>query len=264
MILAIPTKLLLSDLLKHNVRCDNGIDHGSVISPWMHPPVHRILGLVSRSSNLRLQRKVWRLDQLKGINEQEVYVKGSCSITDEQTLERFPTLMNANVFNRSGQKLGVIADFVFESKKGNVQYYLVSRSNPLIPGTSRWRLSISKITDKQPGSISCDIDTFEDLPIEKASLKEEFLSKSRKWKSQFEDLTHNASDRLEGWIDDQTNDFERENQFVDNSSEIRDNYDSFDDWIDNLDIDNSEEFNRMNKRKRNTNSSNQRDLDPWI
>tara|TARA_B100000945_G_scaffold191187_1_gene153568 strand:- start:559 stop:1341 length:783 start_codon:yes stop_codon:yes gene_type:complete len=260
--LTIPKKLLLSDLLKHNVRCENGIDHGPVISPWMHPPVHRILGLISRPSNLRLQREVWRLDQLKGINEQEIYVKGLCALSEEQTLERFPTLMYANIFNRSGQKLGSIADFVFEPKKGKIQYYLVSRSNPLIPGTSRWRLSISHISDKQPGSVSCDIDTFEDLPIHKASLKEEFLSKSRKWKSQFQDLTHNASDRLEGWIDDQIS--ENENTTVDDFYETPSDYDSYDDWIDNLDIDSSEEFNRMNKRMRNKSSINERDLDPWF
>jgi len=260
--LAIPTKLLLSDLLKHNVRCENGIDHGPVISPWMHPPVHRILGLVSRPSNLRLQREVWRLDQLKAINQQEVYVKGSCSISDEQTLQRFPTLINANVFNRSGQKLGLIADFVFELNKGKIEYYLVSRSNPLIPGTSRWRLSISQIIDKQPGSISCDIDSFEDLRIQKASLKEEFLSKSRKWKSQFEDLTHNASDKLEGWIDDQIS--ESGNETINGSYEVSNEYDSSDDWIDNLDIDTSEEFNTMNQRERNASSSNESDLDPWI
>jgi sporulation protein YlmC with PRC-barrel domain len=255
--LTIPTKLLFSDLLKHNVRCENGVYHGAVISPWMHPPVHRILGLVSRPSNLRMQREVWRLDQLKGINQEEIYVKGSGSLTDEQTLQRFPTLMYANVFNRIGQKLGLIADFVFETNKGNIQYYLVSRSNPLIPGTSRWRLSISQIIDKQPGSISCDIDTFEDLKIYKASFKEEFLSKSRKWKSQFDDLTNTASDRLEGWIDDQIS--ESENQFPEDSYDIPNNYDSYDDWIDS-----SEEFNRMNEGKRNRTSTNARDLDPWI
>ena len=260
--MSIPTKLLLSDLLKHNVRCDKGIDHGPVVSAWMHPPAHRLLGWISRPSNLKLERHVWRLDQLKGINEQEVYVKGDYSISDEQTLERFPTLMNANIFNRNGQKLGLVADFVFEPKKGKIQYYLVSRSNPLIPGTSRWRLSISHISDKQPGSISCDIDTLEDLPIHKASLREEFFSKSRKWKNQFQELTYRASDRLEGWIDDQIteNDFEP----IDDSNFSQDNIDSYDDWIDNLDIDSSEEFNRMNERKENTNSVNDRDLDPWI
>ena len=260
--MTVPKKLLLSDLLKHNVRCESGIDHGPVITPWMHPPVHRILGFISRPSNLRLEREVWRLDQLKGINQQEVYVKGRCSVSDEQTLDRFPTLMNANVFNKNGQKIGLIADFLFEPIKGNIQYYLVSRSNPLIPGTSRWLLSIAQIIDKQPGSISCDIETFEDLPIQKASLKEEFLSKSRKWKTQFQDLTYKASDRLEGWIDDQIS--ESDNDSVDDSYEILNDDPSYDDWIDNLDIDSSEELNTMNKPNRKTNSTNERDLDPWI
>jgi len=260
--LKIPTKLFFSDLLKHNVRCQDGIDHGPIVSAWMHPPAHRILGWVTRPSNLRLEREVFRLDQLKGINDQEVYVKGVCSITDDQTLERCPTLMNANVFNRNGQKLGLIADFLFDLKKGNIQYYLVSRSNPLIPGTSRWRLSIPQIIDKQPGSISCDIETFEDLTIQKASLREEFLNKSRKWKTQFEDLTYKASDRLEGWIDDQT--FQNEKETIDDSYISQNDDDSYDDWIDNLDIDSSEEFNTMKKRKKKTSSSDERDLDPWI
>ena len=258
--MAIPTQLFLSDLLKHNVRCDKGIDHGPCVSGWMHPPAHRILGWVSRPSNIRLQKEVWRLDQLKGINEQEVYVKGDCSISDDKTLERFPTLMNANIFNRDGQKLGLIADFVFETKKGNIQYYLVSRSNPLIPGTSRWRLSISQISDKQPGSISCDIDTFEDLPIHKASLREEFLNKSRKWKTKFQDFSYKTSDRLEGWIDDQITD--NDNKIFNESYISDNNLESYDDWIDN--IDSSEEFNRMNKKNRQTISTNEKDLDPWI
>ena len=260
--MALPTKLFLSDLLKHNVRCDKGIDHGPVVSAWMHPPAQRILGLISRPSNLRLQREVWRLDQIKGINDQEVYVKGDCSISDDQTLERFPTLMNANIFNRSGLRLGLIADFLFEFKKGSIQHYLVSRSNPLIPGTSRWRLSISRIIDMQPGSISCDIDTFEDLPIQKASLREEFFTKSRKWKTQFQDLTYRASDQLEGWIDEQIN--VNENQDGSDFYNGENNFDSYDDWIDNLDIDTSQEFNTMNKSKRKTTSTNDRDLDPWI
>ena len=258
--MAIPKQVFLSDLLKHNVRCDKGIDHGPCVSAWMHPPAHRILGWVSRPSNIRLQKEVWRLDQLKGINEQEVYVKGDCSISDEKTLERFPTLMNANIFNRDGQKLGLIADFVFETKKGNIQYYLVSRSNPLIPGTSRWRLSISQISDKQPGSISCDIDTFEDLPIHKASLREEFLNKTRKWKTKFQDFSYKTSDRLEGWIDDQIMD--NDNKIFNESYISDNNLESYDDWIDNLDS--SEEFNRIDKKNRQTISTNEKDLDPWI
>ena len=125
-------------------------------------------------------------------------------------------------------------------------------------------MSISQITDKQPGSISCQIDTFEDLPIQKASLKEEFLSKSRKWKTQFQDLTYNASDRLEGWIDDQISANENNDEFFDDSYKLNNNEDLLDDWIDNLDVDASEEFNTMNKRKSETIPKNERDLDPWF
>ena len=256
------TNLLISDLLRNNVRCENGFDHGPVINPWMHPPVHRILGFISRPSNLRLQREVWRLDQLKGFNQQEVYVKGASAISDDQTLERFPTLMNANVFNRGGKKVGFVADILFELKNGDIQYYLVSRTNLLVPGASQWRLSLSKIIDKQPGSISCDFDTLEDLPIQKASLKEEFLSKSRKWKNHFQDLTYNASDRLEGWIDDQFS--ENSNESSNQVYEIENDRDSYDDWIDNLDIDTSEEFNTINKQQKKIDLENESDLDPWI
>ena len=75
-------------------------------------------------------------------------------------------------------------------------------------------------------------------------------------------MTYNASDKLEGWIDDQIS--ESDNEFINDSHEIPKDSDSYDDWIDNLDIDSSEEFNRMNQHKRNTSSINERDLDPWI
>ena len=257
-----PNKLLLSDLLNHNVRCDKGLEHGRGINVWMHPPVHRILGWISQPSSFRVKREVWRLDQIKNINNHEVYVKGNSSISDQATLDRFPTLMNSSIFNKSGEKIGLIADFLFELKSGKILYYLVSRSNPSIPGTSRWRMSISHIIDKQPGAVSCDFETFQDLPIYKASLKEEFLTKSRKWKTQLEDFTYKASDQLEGWIDEQVTESELED-FNDsyNNSEVTD---SHDDWIDNLDVDTSEEFNRMNSRKNIRNSTNEKDLDPWI
>jgi len=36
-------------------------------------------------------------------------------------------------------------------KTGKIIYYLVSRSNPKIPGSSRWKLNIENINDQQPG-----------------------------------------------------------------------------------------------------------------
>ena len=75
-------------------------------------------------------------------------------------------------------------------------------------------------------------------------------------------MTYNASDRLEGWIDDQIS--ENTNESIDDSYKTQNDQDSYDDWIDNLDIDSSEEFNTMNKRQRKKGLTNERDLDPWI
>jgi hypothetical protein len=88
---ALPEQLLLSDLLRLRVRCDQGLDHGSGVLGWMHPPVHRLLGWVSRPSALRSTRRVWRLDQLRGLSEGEGFVKGEGSDTEPGVLEQLPT-----------------------------------------------------------------------------------------------------------------------------------------------------------------------------
>ena len=45
--MSLPEQLLLSDLLRRRVRCDQGLDHGAGALAWMHPPVHRLLGWIS-------------------------------------------------------------------------------------------------------------------------------------------------------------------------------------------------------------------------
>ena len=257
----IPSEFLFSDLIHHRVRCDKGIDHGPGIFPWMYPSFHRLLGWISSPSNFKIRREVWRLNQLKGLSHNEVYVKGKPSISDQQTLDRFPTLMNSDIFNNDGEKIGLIADFVFEPNKGKILYYLVSRSNPSIPGSSRWRLEISHILDQQPGSISSDLNSLEDLPIYKASIKEELLNKSRKWRTQFNDITGKASDRLEGWLEEQVteNDINSYDNLDSSSSE---NF--YDNWIDEEPEDNPQTFNRMGTTRKKTNFSNGKNMDPWI
>ncbi len=75
-------------------------------------------------------------------------------------------------------------------------------------------------------------------------------------------MTYKASDRLEGWIDDQI--IENDEEPFNDSYVSDNNVDSYDDWIDNLDIDSSEELNTMNKRQRKTTSKNESKFDPWI
>ncbi len=198
----LPKESLLSELLNYNVKGSVSLNYGNGENVWMHPPVHRILGWYSRPSNFELKRNVWRLNQISQIIDNEIYVKGDPAISDLATLNRFPTLIDANLINNNGSKIGVIADFLFEIKTGKILYYLVSRSNPKIPGSSRWKLNIENINDQQPGLVFCLINSLDDLDLVKSSLKNEFLQKGKKIINRFGDMKNIASNRLENWLEE--------------------------------------------------------------
>lgn len=251
--------ILLSDFFRLNVRCDLGLDHGFGILCWMHPPVHRVLGWASKPSFLNLSRNVWRLDQLKGVNDYQIYVTGKPSVSDQATLDRFPTLINANLLNKGGEKIATIVDLVFESMTGKILYYLVSRSSPKIPGSSRWSLKINHIKDQQPGMVLSDLNTLNDLPLIKASVKEEILIKSQGWRTQIKDITNRATHKLEGWLEESAWE-EDVNSFSKVKSEQGMN------WVDNMDNEISSlpiesNYNNLSSRDRHY---KKQDNDPWI
>ena len=199
----LPKEILLSELLNCNVKGNNlTFNYGSGENVWMHPPVHRILGWYSRPSNFDLKRNVWRLNQISQIIDNEIYVIGDPAISDLATLNRFPTLIEANLINIKGSKIGVIADFLFEMKTGKIRYYLVSRSNPNIPGSSRWKLNIENINDQQPGLVFCESNSLNDLSLIKSSIKNEFLQKGKKMFDRFDEMKNTASNRLEDWLEE--------------------------------------------------------------
>jgi len=178
------------------------LNFGNGENVWMHPPVHRILGWYSRPSNFDLKRNVWKLNQIMQIIDNEIYVKGEPAVSDLATLNRFPTLIEANLINKKGSKIGVIADFLFEIKTGKIKYYLVSRSNPKIPGSSRWKLNIENINDQQPGLVFCECLSLNDLSLVKSSIKNEFIQKGKKIMDRFDDMKNIASNRLEDWLEE--------------------------------------------------------------
>ncbi len=207
----IPRQYLLSDLLHLKTFCNEGLDHGLGVCAWMYPPVHRILGWVTKPSSLSLQRCVWRLDQLKGISYQQVFVNGYSSESDQSTIDRFPTLVEAVLLNKNGQKVASIVDFLFDTKTGKILYYLISRSNPNLPGTSRWRLDLNRIIDQEAGCVSSNISILDELPLLKSSIRQEILNKSKKFRDNILDISNLANEKLEGWLDDASFDSEDNN-----------------------------------------------------
>jgi len=210
---SLPAQLLLSDLLRLRVRCDQGLDHGPGLMGWMHPPVHRLLGWASKPSAFGTRRLVWRLDQLRGLGELEALVLGEPAVTEPATLERLPTLFDAALTGAGGAVLGTVADAAVELRSGRILHYLVSRTDPRLPGTSRWRLTPDRIADQQPGQVLTGLRGLDDLPLAKASVRQEFLRRSRRWrdqvgletsriKDQFQEAGGRFEERLEGWLEE--------------------------------------------------------------
>jgi sporulation protein YlmC with PRC-barrel domain len=199
---ALPEQLLLSDLLRRRVRSDQGLDQGPGVVAWMHPPVHRLLGWVSRPSSFGSRRLVWRLNQLRALVELEALVKGAPAETDQATVERLPTLIEASLISGRGEVIALVADAVFEPATGRIRHYLVSRSDPRLPGSSRWRLTPDRITDQQPGQVFTALEGLDDLPLARASVRQELMRRSRRWRDQVQQVGDRFEQRLEGWLEE--------------------------------------------------------------
>ncbi|MFZ9174107.1 MAG: RNA methyltransferase [Vulcanococcus sp.] len=234
--MSLPEQLLLSDILRRRVRCDQGLDHGAGMAAWMHPPVHRLLGWISKPSALGDRRLAWRLDQLRGLSELELFVRGDGAVTDLPTVDRLPTLIEAEVFGSDRDVIGQVADAAIELSSGRILHYLIARSDPRLPGTSRWRLQPDRIVDQQPGRVITAAESLDDLPLAKASVRQQWLRRSRRWRDQVQEETTRLRDqfqqagdrfeeRLEGWLEEPPwQEDERERQQVD--AEAWDNWDA--------------------------------------
>ncbi|MDA1247354.1 MAG: RNA methyltransferase [Cyanobacteria bacterium] len=199
----LPEQVLLSELLRRSVRCDHGLDHGAGVQVWMHPPVHRVLGWISKPSAFGNRREVWRLNQLRGISELELLVQGEPAGTEIGVLEKLPTLIDAAVLDRHQKQIGTLADAAIELRSGRIRHYLVSRSDPRLPGSSRWRLSLDRLVDQQPGLVLTALESIDDMPLARASVRQEFLRRSRRWRDQVQVAGNRIEERLEGWLEDQ-------------------------------------------------------------
>ncbi len=259
--MSLPEQLLLSDLLRRRVRCDQGLDHGAGAVAWMHPPVHRVLGWISKPSALGDRREAWRLDQLRGLSELEALVKGPGAETDLPTVDRLPTLIDAALMDRYGEMIGTVADAAVELSTGRIAHYLVSRSDPRLPGSSRWRLSPERITDQQPGQVLTALSGLDDLPLARASVRQEFLRRGRRWRDQLQEETGRWRDqfqqagdrfeeRLEGWLEEESE------SWPSNQSAKPESRDSWDDW-DEDPADPSSHPSRSVRREHP-------DSDPWL
>ena len=197
--MALSRQILISELLRARLRDPLGQDLGVGHQVWMHPPCHRLLGWSSRPASFGPQRLIWRLDQLLELNEGEAVVEGEPCDTDQSTLELLPTLLEANLHGQGDRVLGRLVDGVVDTDTGRIEHYLVARSDPRLPGTSRWRLEPDRLFDQQPGRVHAALQELDDLPLDRASIRQQMLRRSRQLRDQVPESFDGFEDRLRSW-----------------------------------------------------------------
>jgi len=197
--MALSRQILISELLRARLRDPLGQDLGVGHQVWMHPPCHRLLGWSSRPASFGPQRLIWRLDQLLELNEGEAVVEGEPCDTEQSTLELLPTLMETNLHGQGDRVLGRLVDGVVDTDTGRIEHYLVARSDPRLPGTSRWRLEPDRLFDQQPGRVHAALQELDDLPLDRASIRQQMLRRSRQLRDQVPDSFDGFEDRLRSW-----------------------------------------------------------------
>ena len=78
----------------------------------------------------------------------------------------------------------------------------MARSDPRLPGSSRWRLSPSRITGQHPGQVTSNLSTLDNLPLARASVRQGLLLRSHRWRERLQTFSGRATQRLEGWLEE--------------------------------------------------------------
>ena len=166
----------------------------------MHPPVHRVLGWASRPTSFGPTRFVWRLNQLRHLQGDVAVVSEIPAQTQQSTLDLLPTSMGAHLYSHDGLALGYVVDAVLSPQTGAIGHYLVARSDPRLPGTSRWQLQPNAILDQQPGRVVVAVGALDDLPLARAGLRTQALQTSQRWRERLQETTVQAGRQLEDWL----------------------------------------------------------------
>lgn len=103
---------------------------GHVDVVWMHPPVHRVFGFICASGFLGRKKSAFNLPQLYAVGEDGLLVSSAPVPTDAQKVRQIETLLGHEVWSDSGEKVGNVVDYIFDTKTGAIQAYLFT-SHPL-------------------------------------------------------------------------------------------------------------------------------------
>lgn len=103
---------------------------GHVDVVWMHPPVHRVFGFICASGFLGRKKSAFNLPQLHAIGDDGLLVNSAPVPTDGKKVRQIESLLGYELWTDSGEKVGHVVDYVFDTKTGAIKAYLFT-SHPL-------------------------------------------------------------------------------------------------------------------------------------
>lgn len=120
-----PTVVRQSELLNQLVIDRSSMEElGRVEVLWMYPQAHRVLGFVCRSGFLGGKKTAFKLPQIAAIGESSILTNGAAEETDASKVRQLESLLQAEIWSDTGDRIGKITDFLFNPKTGAITQYL--------------------------------------------------------------------------------------------------------------------------------------------
>lgn len=114
-----------SDLLNQLVLDLNTMEElGRIEVLWMHPAAHRVLGFICKSGVFGNKKTAFNLAQIKTLGANGILVNAKPVETDNSKVRQLESLLNCEVWSDVGNKIGIITDYLFHLKTGDITQYL--------------------------------------------------------------------------------------------------------------------------------------------
>jgi len=115
-----------NDLLNRLVLNRNTMEElGQVDVLWMQPEAHRILGFVCQSGLMGTRKVAFNLAQIDTLGADSILVQSSPVETDAGRVRQLESLIHCEVWSDAGEKIGKIADCLFNLQTGAIREYLL-------------------------------------------------------------------------------------------------------------------------------------------
>ena len=169
------TLIRYSEILRQPVLDSTTLEQlGRVDTLWMYPQVNRVLGIICKPGLFGTARLVLKLPQIQSVKA-HVLVEGSVEETVTSKVDQLESLIGTSVWSGSGERVGQIADCLFDLKSGVIIRYLLVLDRQVPSMVARLTEGTYLLSPKQIKSFSRRRVLIEDQTVQDLRLYSEGL-----------------------------------------------------------------------------------------